>query len=949
MQIQNTGFIRGRHLSISVSTTLPSSRLFWFLGFIYASLMALMFQKVALPLLPGLYAGHGLLIHDPITAHNAAVTYANKIRELGWGQWKLFPTGSEGGNIGILSALYALFGPDPALFIPFNAAAEATCALMIYRLGPTFWPGRIGKIGGLVAAILFLVFPSSLQWYGQNLKDAFVIAGMLTMLYVQLRLLRQGEESDAPKLSRLLLLMLGGAVLCAVFRPYMPILLLAIFGMCWLVVVVALCARRMLVKERRLLARAALALAVLAPIALFAAKSNVAETALQENGATTSETSSGLSSTHSWSWQESAWLPHAVDHIFQRVSELRRHFAEYGTSMAANSAIDSDRVPENAAQVLAYLPRALQIGLFAPFPVNWQERVSAPRLVGALETSVWYLFFPGVLLLVWRRPSRALLFGGCFAAILLVIFSYINPNVGTLYRQRFGVWMFVLLAGAVGWMSLLAPSLRRIGESRKDLAESSDLPGKAEDYHGGGIESMVAAGSLVLIVTLVCFLGFTARDLLLIREFGATSLMDGYFFAAMLPTFLITCFSMPMADALMRTFVECKIGQGLKQAEGIVRAVLWYGCLGMLGLSLLLYVCAEPLVHVGMSGRGSAAIHSAVTMFRCFLPLLFLSVWTVVGNAVLSGLQRFRTVALTQLVVPVLAVGAIVIWPDAYGPYPAIFGMVAGALLHTLLIVWRLSRLGFVLLPKPCALGQLPASVMRSYRRLALAALVGSAAIPIGYVIAGLVPGDGGVSAWALASKLITLFSSLASAAVAFVVLPHFSRLVRHHVELLRNDMRLLLVVGNAAGGIGTVMLGLFAVPIASALFSHGNTDERHILLFADILRIGALQLPVAITYTVMIKIAGVVGTSLRALVGSAIALVTNALLALILVHYIGILGLAAAALIAMVSATLFLSTMTRKACGLRMRDVAVLCMSWVVWAGITLASNVDWIHAVVS
>jgi len=911
--------------------------------------MALMFQKVALPLLPGIYAGHGLLIHDPITAHNAAVTYANKIRELGWDQWKLFPTGSEGGNIGILSALYALFGPDPALFIPFNAAAEATCALMIYRLGSTLWPGRIGTIGGLVAAVMFLVFPSSLQWYGQNLKDAFVIAGMLTMLYVQLRLLRQSEEPDAPKLPQLLLMMLGGAVLCAVFRPYMPILLLVIFGMCWLVVVVALCAQRMLVKEGRLLARGALALVVLAPIALFAAKSNVAETALVENGATASEMSSGPSSMHSWSWQESAWLPHSVDHIFKRVSELRKHFAEYGTSMAANSAVDSDRVPESAAQVLMYLPRALQIGLFAPFPVTWQERVSAPRLVGALETSVWYLFFPGVLLLAWRRPSRSLLFGGCFVAILLVILSYINPNVGTLYRQRFGVWMFVLLAGAVGWMSMLAPSLRRIAESRKDLAGSSELLGKADGHSGGGIESMVAAGSLVLIVTLVCFLGFTARDLLLIREFGATSVMDGYFFAAMLPTFLITCLSMPMADALMRTFVECKIGQGLKQAEGIVRAVLWYGCLGMLGVSLILYVGAEPLVHMGMRGRSPEAVHSAVTMFRCFLPLLFLSVWTVVGNAVLSGLQRFRTVALTQLVVPALAVGAIVIWPSAYGPYPAIFGMVIGALLHTLLIVGRLSRLGFVLWPKPSSLSRLPASVTRSYKRLAPAALVGSAAIPIGYVIAGLVPGDGGVSAWALASKLITLFSSLASAAVAFVVLPHFSRLVRHHVALLRNDMRLLLVVGNAAGGVGTVMLSLFAVPIASMLFSHGNTDERHILMFADILRIGALQLPVAITYTVMIKLSGVVGTSSRALMGSAVALVINAVLAYVSVHYIGILGLAAASLVATVIATLFLSTMTRKACGLYMRDVVMLGVSWMIWAGITLASNVNWVHAAIS
>jgi peptidoglycan biosynthesis protein MviN/MurJ (putative lipid II flippase) len=454
----------------------------------------------------------------------------------------------------------------------------------------------------------------------------------------------------------------------------------------------------------------------------------------------------------------------------------------------------------------------------------------------------------------------------------------------------------------------------------------------------------MAGGSMVLIVTLICFLGFTARDLLLILEFGATSMMDGYFFAAMLPTFIITCLAMPMADSLMRTFVESNIGHGLKQAEGIVRALLWYGCLGMLAVSLLLFISAQPLLHLAMRGRSPEIVDSAATMFRCFLPLLFLSVWTVVGNAVLSALNRLRTVALTQLVVPVLAVGAILISPSSYGPYPAIFGMVAGALLHTIFIVSSLFRSGFVLLPKPSPLKLLPASVTRSYKRLALAAVVGAAVIPVGYAMAGLVPGSGGVSAWALASKLITLFSSLASAAMAYVVLPHFSRLVLRHTALLRSDMRLLLLIGNAAGGVGSVILGLFAVPISAALFSHGNSANNHILVFADILRIGALQLPVAITYTVMTKMSGVVGTSSRALAGSAIALAVNAVLGYILVHHQGILGLAAASLSATVLSTLFLATITRKASGLRMSDVAMLLVSWMMWAAIMLIANVQWL-----
>ena len=37
----------------------------------------------------------------------------------------------------------------------------------------------IGKLGGLIGAILFLSFPSSLLWYGQNHKDAFFIFSIL--------------------------------------------------------------------------------------------------------------------------------------------------------------------------------------------------------------------------------------------------------------------------------------------------------------------------------------------------------------------------------------------------------------------------------------------------------------------------------------------------------------------------------------------------------------------------------------------------------------------------------------------------------------------------------------------------------------------------------------------------------------------------------------------------
>ncbi len=141
----------------AISYRYPSAKLFWCVGFIFAFFMALLFQKVVLPLVPDMHAGHGLLRNDAIVFHNIAAEVAEHIRMNGWSEWRLFP--GAGGNVGALSAIYALLGPDPAWFIPINAAAHATSAMLIYRMGGRLWPGNAGMLGGLMAWIIFLVFP----------------------------------------------------------------------------------------------------------------------------------------------------------------------------------------------------------------------------------------------------------------------------------------------------------------------------------------------------------------------------------------------------------------------------------------------------------------------------------------------------------------------------------------------------------------------------------------------------------------------------------------------------------------------------------------------------------------------------------------------------------------------------------------------------------------------
>jgi putative peptidoglycan lipid II flippase len=142
-------------------------------------------------------------------------------------------------------------------------------------------------------------------------------------------------------------------------------------------------------------------------------------------------------------------VPTILEETLRRASELRAHFVFFGRSVGAGSEIDGDRLPNTAWAALAYMPRALFVGLFAPLPDTWAERVTLPRLIGAMETAAWYLACLGVIFSVARHRSRKLLAGLVFCAVLITMLAYIHSNVGTLYRQRFGLWHFFCWSDAL--------------------------------------------------------------------------------------------------------------------------------------------------------------------------------------------------------------------------------------------------------------------------------------------------------------------------------------------------------------------------------------------------------------------------------------------------------------------------------------------------------------------
>ena len=915
----------------------PRLLLFWTLGFVYSCLLALAMQKLLLPMVPEMHAGHGLLKNDAIIFHQAAAALADKIKESGWSEWMLYPTGFTG-NVGVLAALYAWFGPEPAAFIPLNAAAHATGALMLVLIGPLLWPGKPGRLGGLAAGIAFVAFPSALLWYGQNHKDAFAIAGTLMMLYAWLRLQRPGETTGA--VLRMFLLATVGVGLIAVVRPYFTMIVAAAFASSWVA------SFGWLVISKNLKACASsVALTLVFLCLMFAAAVGTSKISSARTAFDTVLTAAEMGGQASpevmqWKWRPTPGLPAPIDGLFRRVSELRVHFIRYAQSVGAGSGIDEDRIPSDVAGALAYLPRALFVGLFAPFPESWSQRVSLPRLAAAIETSIWYVFFPGLIVLAVRHPSRELVAGAAFSAVILVVLDYANPNVGTLYRLRFGTWMFLFLGGAVGWASLAIGFLSRVEHSHHAahripgaLAETS-----GEESPGLNLSSLAASGALTMLITFVGYLGFLARDLLLVHANGLSTGMDSLFSAMMLPMVFVNCLSIPISDAITMPFVKLWTRADPAEGQRFIRSILFWASLIMGASAVAAFLFAAPAMRMILGSDDPRQIVEGAMLLRLFTPIVLLSAWTVVGNSVLNALHRFQDSALAQLAVPTCAIGAILLAPPGLVPIYAILGMVLGTLANAVIVAILCLRQGIVLRPSPAGCPASTRPIFGAYGWLVFAALFTAATSPVNYFFAGMA-GDGGVSGWALSSKMILLFNGLVVAAVTTVLLPHMARTIARSTRPQTGSYFVFLLLGATWAG-GLVMLGVagFSEPVVAALMGGPRVSESQVQVLAQVLRIGVIQLPVLVVGAITLKAAAVTERSSRTVLASAVALAVSCATSALLVPTLGILGIAYASLGATVVGTLYLACAMARQCGMSPTIPWILLLTWAGWGWVSFA-----------
>ena len=138
--------------------------------------------------------------------------------------------------------------------------------------------------------------------------------------------------------------------------------------------------------------------------------------------------------------------------------EIRRAAFKVYEGQASN--IDSDVALRSVGDVVRYLPRATEIGFFAPFPNFWMNRngLMVSRVVGGVETLVMYVFYIFAAIAIWNERSRLSMWllllvsvSGMISLGLAVI------NLGALFRLRYFFWILMIVIAAHGFSRVRQP------------------------------------------------------------------------------------------------------------------------------------------------------------------------------------------------------------------------------------------------------------------------------------------------------------------------------------------------------------------------------------------------------------------------------------------------------------------------------------------------------------
>ena len=403
------------------------------------------------------------------------------------------------------------------------------------------------------------------------------------------------------------------------------------------------------------------------------------------------------------------------------------------------------------------------------------------------------------------------------------------------------------------------------------------------------------------------------REFVVAGVYGRSDSMDAFLAAILLPNLLINLIAESMNQALAPTLVKVREQEGRPAAQQLLSSSMLWSCLLLTAVSLAMAAGARWIFPFIASNFVPAKLALAERLFYALLPMVLISGIAANCTTVLNTRERFGMPALAPAITPLVTLAGALAFSHRLGIWAMVWAMLAGSLLHVLIIAWLLERHGYRFRLWWHGSTAAVREVANQYGTMLLSGLLGSAGLLVDQSMAAMLPA-GSVSALAYANRFISLFVLLLGGTVSLALVPYFSQMVaRQDWTACRQTMKTWFWITLAASTPLALALIAGSRLLVRLAYQHGAFTPRDTAIVAPVLAMYAIQIPFYVSSRVFYRLLIAMRRTDLVMWCGVINLALDIVLNLVLMRWFGVAGIALATSLWVVATFLFLGFWARR------------------------------------
>jgi len=381
------------------------------------------------------------------------------------------------------------------------------------------------------------------------------------------------------------------------------------------------------------------------------------------------------------------------------------------------------------------------------------------------------------------------------------------------------------------------------------------------------------------------------RDILLISMVGFGLVIEEYLLVLIVPSFVSTLFSSPIAAAFTRQYIAVK-------ESNVERSRLFFMSSVVLFCQVLIFLCLYYLVllfaDIEFFGLSLLLIsEGGRELFLLSFAFSLLYSLSVLLGAILNAEGFYSLNLSTQLMVPLVMIFMLYFSSEQLDAVDLSWMRLCGGGMHAAFLIMLLLKYKWV---KCFSFLSLDLNIVKEVVRQQLPLIATSVTIVSATYIDSLMAsnvGEGALSVYSYGTKVSIACGGVAVIGLGSYLLPHFSHRVEEgRIKELKHEFKLLSLVFLVFGCLGCYVMSQFSFDILSLLIGDAMDTQNIEFDIVSLQAASFFTIPFFLLNTVSTRMITALHMNRQIVLVTAFALIINIVLNFVLSYFVGVIGI---------------------------------------------------------